>query len=74
MWPSVHPLYAAVIGKAIAGTTDSPTEVTHLPHPTEEDIRFILQEIKDYLSPDISGTQTGAHSKFHSHILVPVAL
>jgi glycerol-3-phosphate dehydrogenase len=41
-------------GKTIAGTTDSPTEVTHHPHPTEEDIRFILQEIKDYLSPDLS--------------------
>ncbi len=44
-----------LLGKTIAGTTDSPTEVTHFPYPTEEDIRFILHEIRDYLSPDISG-------------------
>lgn len=44
-----------LLGKTIAGTTDSPTEVTHNPQPTEEDIRFILKEIKDYLSPDLSG-------------------
>lgn len=44
-----------VVGKTIAGTTDTPTEVTHNPHPTEEDIRFILKEVKDYLSPDLSG-------------------
>ena len=43
------------VGKTIAGTTDSPTDVTHNPQPTEEDIRFILKEIKDYLSPDLSG-------------------
>lgn len=43
------------VGKTIAGTTDSPTDVTHTPQPTEEDIRFILKEIKDYLSPDLSG-------------------
>ena len=47
--------YYFVVGKTIAGTTDSPTEVTHYPSPTEEDIRFILQEVKDYLSPDLSG-------------------
>lgn len=45
----------SAIGKAIAGTTDSPIELTHLPTPREEDIRFILEEIKHYLSPDISG-------------------
>ena len=43
------------VGKAIAGTTDSPIDLTHLPTPKEEDIRFILEEIKHYLSPDISG-------------------
>lgn len=37
----------------IAGTTDHPTEVTHHPAPTEEDIAFILSEIKSYLSEDI---------------------
>lgn len=41
-------------GKAIAGTTDSPTDLSPHPSPREEDIRFILDEIKDYLSPDIS--------------------
>ena len=46
------------VGKAIAGTTDSATELTHTPSPKEEDIRFILHEIKNYLSPDISGRIT----------------
>ena len=41
--------------RTIAGTTDSPTELTHLPMPREEDIKFILSEIKAYLSPNISG-------------------
>merc|ERR1712136_164047 len=40
-------------GVTIAGTTDSPTEVTHFPGPREEDIQFILQEIKNYLSPEV---------------------
>ena len=43
-------------GATVAGTTDAPTEVTADPHPKEFDIQFILQEIRDYLSPDISGT------------------
>lgn len=50
-----------LLGKTIAGTTDSPTEVTHNPQPTEEDIRFILKEIKDYLSPDLSGQYGKMH-------------
>ncbi|XP_075465473.1 glycerol-3-phosphate dehydrogenase, mitochondrial isoform X4 [Ascaphus truei] len=37
----------------IAGTTDTPTEVTHHPIPTEEDINFILTEVRNYLSPDV---------------------
>ena len=41
-------------GKTIAGTTDSPISVTHLPAPEEDDIKFILNEVKSYLSPDIS--------------------
>ena len=49
-------------GKAIAGTTDSPIELTHLPTPKEEDIRFILEEIKHYLSPDISGSSMSVTS------------
>ncbi|NXO30585.1 GPDM protein, partial [Cisticola juncidis] len=37
----------------IAGTTDSPTDVTAHPIPTEEDINFILQEVRSYLGPDM---------------------
>ncbi|KAM6307161.1 glycerol-3-phosphate dehydrogenase, mitochondrial isoform 1-T1 [Aegotheles albertisi] len=37
----------------IAGTTDSPTDVTHHPIPTEEDINFILNEVRNYLSADV---------------------
>lgn len=39
----------------IAGTTDSPCDLTDYPTPTEKDIQFILKEIKDYLSKDIMG-------------------
>ncbi|NWH84274.1 GPDM protein, partial [Aegithalos caudatus] len=34
----------------IAGTTDSPTDVTSHPIPTEEDINFILSEVRNYLA------------------------
>ncbi|XP_039613372.1 glycerol-3-phosphate dehydrogenase, mitochondrial [Polypterus senegalus] len=37
----------------IAGTTDTPTEVTPHPVPKEEDITFILSEVRNYLSPDV---------------------
>ncbi|NWX42176.1 GPDM protein, partial [Steatornis caripensis] len=37
----------------IAGTTDSPTDVTSHPKPTEEDINFILNEVRNYLSVDV---------------------
>ncbi|KAK9510688.1 hypothetical protein O3M35_005424 [Rhynocoris fuscipes] len=37
----------------IAGTTDIPCEITHHPQPTEEEICFILDEIKHYLNPDV---------------------
>uniref|UniRef100_T1J2G8 Glycerol-3-phosphate dehydrogenase n=1 Tax=Strigamia maritima TaxID=126957 RepID=T1J2G8_STRMM len=40
-------------GGTIAGTTDKPTEVTRSPAPTEEDIQFILREVRHYLSSDI---------------------
>jgi glycerol-3-phosphate dehydrogenase len=39
----------------IAGTTDAPCEVTHHPAPTEDEIQFILDEVKHYLSPDVEG-------------------
>ena len=41
-------------GKTIAGTTDSPISVTHSPAPREDDIRFIMNEVKNYLSPNLS--------------------
>uniref|UniRef100_A0A8C9WIN5 Glycerol-3-phosphate dehydrogenase, mitochondrial n=1 Tax=Scleropages formosus TaxID=113540 RepID=A0A8C9WIN5_SCLFO len=37
----------------IAGTTDTPTDVTAHPIPMEEDINFILTEVRNYLSPDV---------------------
>lgn len=40
----------------IAGTTDSPTDVTHHPIPSEDDINFILNEVRNYLSCDVEGT------------------
>lgn len=40
-------------GMVIAGTTDRPTEVTAKPIPHEEEINFILNEIRNYLSPDV---------------------
>ncbi|XP_022905976.2 glycerol-3-phosphate dehydrogenase, mitochondrial [Onthophagus taurus] len=37
----------------IAGTTDLPCDVTFSPKPTEEEILFILSEVKHYLNPDV---------------------
>ncbi|KAK6622699.1 glycerol-3-phosphate dehydrogenase [Polyplax serrata] len=37
----------------IAGTTDLPCEITHSPKPTEDEILFILSEVKHYLNPDV---------------------
>lgn len=37
----------------VAGTTDSPCEVTKSPRPSEEEIQFILSEIKNYLNKDV---------------------
>jgi glycerol-3-phosphate dehydrogenase len=37
----------------IAGTTDLPCQVTHNPKPTEDEILFILEEVKNYLNPDV---------------------
>lgn len=42
----------------IAGTTDEPCEVTHSPRPTEDEIQFILTEIKNYLNKDVEGNNT----------------
>ncbi|GAA6041779.1 hypothetical protein JCM8097_007156 [Rhodosporidiobolus ruineniae] len=40
-------------GNTIAGTTDSPAEVEQHPVPKEEEIEWILNEVRNYLSPDI---------------------
>lgn len=40
---------------ALAGTTDNPCSLTDSPSPTEGEVSFILNEIRDYLSPDIKG-------------------
>ncbi|XP_058447445.1 glycerol-3-phosphate dehydrogenase, mitochondrial isoform X2 [Malaya genurostris] len=37
----------------IAGTTDAPCDVTPSPAPSEDDIQFILSEIKNYLNKDV---------------------
>jgi len=40
-------------GNTIAGTTDSPAPVQVDPKAQEEEIRWVLEEIRRYLSPDI---------------------
>lgn len=37
----------------IAGTTDNKCEPTFHPAPTEEEIQFILKEVRNYLAPEI---------------------
>lgn len=38
----------------IAGTTDSPVSVTDRPKPMEDEIQWILREVKEYLSSDVN--------------------
>lgn len=40
-------------GVSIAGTTDTPCDVTHMPAPTRADIEFIMQEVGKYLDPKV---------------------
>lgn len=40
-------------GNTIAGTTDTPAHVSRNPVTSEEDIRWVLDEVRSYLSPDI---------------------
>ncbi|KAK2463775.1 hypothetical protein APHAL10511_004213 [Amanita phalloides] len=40
-------------GNTIAGTTDTPARVERDPRAAEEDIRWVLEEVRRYLSPDI---------------------
>jgi len=41
-------------GNTIAGTTDAPTKISQNPVAREEEIDWILSEIRRYLSPDIN--------------------
>lgn len=41
-------------GNTIAGTTDTPCEIKQNPQPGEDEIEWILSEIKGYLSPEIN--------------------
>ncbi|KAH8803142.1 FAD dependent oxidoreductase-domain-containing protein [Xylogone sp. PMI_703] len=41
-------------GNTIAGTTDAPTEISQNPVAGEQEIDWILTEIRHYLSPDIN--------------------
>jgi len=41
-------------GNTIAGTTDAPTDIKQNPIAGEEEINWILSEIKGYLQPDIN--------------------
>jgi len=41
-------------GNTIAGTTDAPTEISQNPVAGEDEIDWILSEIRHYLSPDIN--------------------
>ena len=40
-------------GNTIAGTTDTPATVSREPRASEDDIRWLLEEVRNYLSPDI---------------------
>ncbi|KNH03694.1 glycerol-3-phosphate dehydrogenase [Perkinsela sp. CCAP 1560/4] len=44
------------LGHTIAGTTDRIVERTGEPRPTEEDVEFILESVRDYLALDVKRT------------------
>jgi glycerol-3-phosphate dehydrogenase len=41
------------LGRTIAGTTDSSTEITALPQPHEDEVAFILDALADYLRIEV---------------------
>lgn len=41
-------------GNTIAGTTDEPSEINPQPVPREKEIEWILDEIRQYMAPDIN--------------------
>ena len=54
-------------GITVAGTTDAPTDLTAMPFAREHDIQFILQEIRSYLSTNLSGewARVLLHTQIH---------
>ncbi|CAH9130014.1 unnamed protein product [Cuscuta epithymum] len=44
------------LGRTVAGTTDSNTNITLLPEPHEDEIQFILDAISDYLNVKVRRT------------------
>ncbi|KAK6929167.1 Alpha-glycerophosphate oxidase, C-terminal [Dillenia turbinata] len=44
------------LGRTVAGTTDSNTDITMLPEPHEDEIEFILDAISDYLNVKVRRT------------------
>ncbi|XP_047180704.1 glycerol-3-phosphate dehydrogenase SDP6, mitochondrial-like isoform X1 [Vigna umbellata] len=44
------------LGRTVAGTTDSNTNITFLPEPHEDEIQFILDAISDYLNVKVRRT------------------
>ncbi len=41
-----------------SGTTDNPCEIKDNPAPSEAEIQFILNEVKNYLNPDVNGKRS----------------
>jgi glycerol-3-phosphate dehydrogenase len=41
-------------GATMAGTTDQACDITAQPSPSEREIEFILNEVRNYLSPDVN--------------------
>ncbi|XP_027366242.1 glycerol-3-phosphate dehydrogenase SDP6, mitochondrial isoform X2 [Abrus precatorius] len=44
------------LGRTVAGTTDSSTNITYRPEPHEDEIQFILDAISDYLNVKVRRT------------------
>ena len=57
-------------GITIAGTTDAPTGLTAMPFAREHDIQFILQEIRSYLSSELSGKQSNVSKGSLNHLRI----
>ncbi|WWC58421.1 uncharacterized protein I303_100961 [Kwoniella dejecticola CBS 10117] len=63
-------------GNVIAGTTDSPTTVSQNPVPAEKEIQWILDEVRNYLSPDVKvrrGDVLSAWSGIRPLVMDPAA-